>query len=65
MEVTLSDVVLIITSALGWGLMWHYKQKHDMAEFFIRKLIEDETLRNQVVESYKAFTANKAARSRE
>lgn len=59
-EFTFTELALFM-----WGMVataYAFKFHHDMsmAKFFLRKVITEETVRNELVESYKKFQKEQA-----
>lgn len=54
-EFSIAEIVLFTWAAVATAYAFRYKHEAYMTEFVLRKVIEDEKVRNQLVTEYEKF----------
>ena len=57
-ELSIGEIVLFTWAAVATAYAFKYKHEAYMAEFVLRKIIEDEKVRNQLVGEWEKFKAS-------
>jgi hypothetical protein len=54
-ELSIAEIALFVWAAVATAYAFKYKHEAYMTEFVLRKVIEDEKVRNQLVGEYEKF----------
>jgi hypothetical protein len=60
-EFTFTEFVLFAWAGLATGMAFKFHHEMTMAKFFVRKLITDETVRNDLVAAYQKLAKEHGA----
>lgn len=57
-ELSIAEIALFVWAAIATGYALKYKHEAHMAEFVLRKIMEDEKVRNQLVGEWEKFNSH-------
>ena len=62
-EFSFTEIVLLISNIVSWALYFRADEKRRGAEFFARAMIQDEEIREKVLDGYEEFKKTQEQRS--
>jgi hypothetical protein len=54
-EFSFAEIALFVWAAVATGYLFKYKHEAHMAEFVLRRMIEDKKVRDELVEQWEKF----------
>lgn len=62
MEITITELVLFTWAIVATGFAYQYREQHQSLGFILNKVLEDENVRNDMVDKFKKFKESRDGR---